>query len=138
MQHIAELGKRSLGKILSGKRKVEPLFQRKPDLPLRSVIENDVIFLKSTDGYAIAKACVKKVEHFDGLEPDAAMEIIDRYKDDISPDELMMSKDIYSPFATLLWLDNVQEIKPFRVMVPPDTTNPRWISVTDVTKLRAF
>lgn len=136
MQHIAEMGKRSLGKILSGTRTVEPLFLKKPEAPFNSVKENDTIFLKSVDGFAVAKATVKKVENYEDLEPERAMDILNKYKDNIKPDELMITKDIYCPYATLLWLDNVQEISPFRVIVPPDSENPRWIRVEDVRALR--
>jgi len=136
MQHIAEVNRNSIGKILSGKRVVEPIFLKKPESPYNHVKEDDVIYFKSVDGYAIAKAKVSKVEYYSGLEPEKAMEILEKYKEEIKPDELMMAKDIYYPYATLLWLDNVQEIKPFRVLTPPETTNPRWVSVEDITKLR--
>ena len=136
--HIAELGRNAIGMILSGKRKITPVFLKKPLAPFKSVNENDVVYLRSVDGYAVAKAIIKRVEHYENLTPEKAEEIINKYRDEIHPDEVMLSNEIYSKYATLIWLDNVQEIPPFRVIMPPNVENTKWITVNDIGKVRGY
>ena len=57
---------------------------------------------------------------------------------DIHPDEIMMSRSLYSSYATLMWLDNVQEIPPFRVLIPPEEMNSKWITIRDIEKIRGY
>lgn len=136
--HIAELGRTAIGMILSGKRKVAPVFMKRPSAPFNVVQENDTVYLRSSDGYAVAKAIIKKVENYGDLTPEKAEELINKYRGEIQPDDMMMSKDIYSKYATLLWLDNVQEIPPFRVIIPPKISTRKWITVSDIGSVRGI
>ena len=138
MEYIAEMGRSAIGMILSGRRKINPVFMKKPDMPFDILSENDTLYFRSVDGYAVAKATIRKVEHHSDLTPQKVEGIFKEYKADIHPDEIMMSRSLYSSYATLMWLDNVQEIPPFRVLIPPEEMNSKWITIRDIEKIRGY
>lgn len=135
MDHVAELNREPLEKIIKGMRTIEPIFCREQKPPYKSVKIDDVVYFKMKDGFAIAKAKVKKVENFKNLTPKKATEIIEEHKEAISPTEILFERDIYYKYATLIWLENMYEIKPFRVK--KNSVNPsNWSVVEDINKIR--
>ena len=135
MDHIAELTREPLEKIIKGERKVEPVFTREAKPPFNAVKVDDTVYFKMKDGFAIAKAKVSKVETYDNLTPEKATNIIEKHREDISPSEIMFERDIYYKYATLIWLEKLYEIKPFRVK--KDSENPNsWLMVEDINKIR--
>jgi len=135
MDHVAELTREPLEKIIKGERKIEPIFIREETPPYRSINVDDTVYFKMKDGFAIAKATVSKVENYEDLTPEKATEIIEEHREEISPSEIMFERDIYYKYATLIWIDKLYEIKPFRVR--RDSTNPSsWSMVEDINKLR--
>ncbi len=135
MDHVAELTREPLEKIIKGERKVEPIFTREELPPFGSVAVDDTVYFKMKDGFAIAKAKVSKVESFKDLTPEKATEIIEQHKEEISPSNIMYERDIYYRYATLIWLDKLYEIKPFRIK--RDNNNPTsWCMVEDINKIR--
>lgn len=135
MDHVAELTREPLEKIIKGERKVEPIFNREAKPPFNSVDVDDTVYFKMKDGFAIAKAKVSKVEHFKDLTPERAQEILEEHKEEISPTDFMYEREIYYKYATLIWLDKLYEIRPFRVK--KDANNPsKWSMVDDINKIR--
>ena len=135
MDHVHELNREPLEKILTGNRSIETVFTRSEKAPYNTVQENDTIYFKLRDGYAVAKATVKKVEKFDELTPEKATEIIKEHEEEISPENRMFERDIYFNFATLIWLDNLFEIKPFRVKRNNGEFS-KWTTVNDINTIR--
>jgi len=135
MDHVAELTREPLEKIIKGERKIEPIFIREETPPFKAINVDDTVYFKMKDGFAIAKATVSKVENYEDLTPEKATEIIEEHREEISPSEIMFERDIYYKYATLIWIDKLYEIKPFRVR--RDSTNPSsWCMVEDINKLR--
>jgi ASC-1-like (ASCH) protein len=135
MDHVAELNREPLEKIIKGERTLEPVFNREQKAPYKSISIDDTVYFKIKDGFAIAKAKVKKVEHFNNLTPKKATEILEEHKEEIKPTNIMLERDIYYKYATLIWFDKLYEIKPFRVK--RDTFKPsNWCSVEDINKIR--
>lgn len=135
MDHVAELSRDPLEKIIKGKRTIEPIFTRERKPPFNSVNVDDTVYFKMKDGFAIAKAKVKKVESYKNLTPEKATEIIEQHKEEINPSDIMYERDIYYKYATLIWLENLYEIKPFRVK--RNSANPsNWSIVEDINKIR--
>jgi ASC-1-like (ASCH) protein len=135
MDHVAELTREPLEKIIKGKRKIEPVFTREAKPPYDSINVDDTVYFKMKDGFAIAKAKVSKVENYKDLTPEMASDILEQHKEDISPSEMMFERDIYFRFATLIWLEKLYEIKPFRVK--KDYNNPTcWCVIEDINKIR--
>ena len=132
---MAELSRDPLEKIIKGKRTIEPIFTRERKPPFNSVNVDDTVYFKMKDGFAIAKAKVKKVESYKNLTPEKATEIIEQHKEEINPSDIMYERDIYYKYATLIWLENLYEIKPFRVK--RNSANPsNWSIVEDINKIR--
>jgi len=132
---VAELSRDPLEKIIKGKRTIEPIFTRERKPPFNSVNVDDTVYFKMKDGFAIAKAKVKKVESYKNLTPEKATEIIEQHKEEINPSDIMYERDIYYKYATLIWLENLYEIKPFRVK--RNSANPsNWSIVEDINKIR--
>lgn len=135
MDHVAELNREPLEKIIKGERTVEPVFNREKKAPFDAINVDDTVYFKIKDGFAIAKAKVTKVENFTNLTPQKAAELIEVHKEEIKPTNIMFERDIYKKYATLIWLDKLYEIKPFRVK--RNNINPStWCSMEDVNKVR--
>ncbi len=128
--------KRPLEKIIDGDRVIEPRFLKKPMLPYERVKIDDVIYFRSNDGYAVAKATVSKVENFENLNPEQVKQILDDHENEISPSEMMYDTKIYSKYATLIWMKNIQEIRPFYIDTP--RSRHSWMVVDDINSLRSI
>ena len=135
MDHVAELNREPLEKIIKGERIVEPVFCREKKPPFNAVHVDDTVYFKIKDGFAIAKAKVKKVKNYKNLTPEKATQIIEAHKEEIKPSNIMFERDIYYKYATLIWFDSLYEIKPFRIK--RNITNPsNWFITDDINKLR--
>jgi ASC-1-like (ASCH) protein len=135
MDHVAELNRGPLEMIIKGERTVEPVFNREKKPPFKNINVDDTVYFKIKDGFAIAKAKVKKVENYDNLTPDKATEIIEEHKEEIKPTNIMFERDIYYKHATLIWFDKLYEIKPFRIK--RNTVDPsKWHMVEDINRIR--
>jgi hypothetical protein len=135
MDHVAELNREPLEKIIKGERTVEPVFSREMRPPFNSVNVDDTVYFKIKDGFAIAKAKVKKVENFKNLTPEKATEILEEHKEEIKPTNILFERDIYYKYATLIWLENLYEIKPFKIK-RNISERTKWCSIEDINKLR--
>ena len=135
MDHVAELTREPLEKIIKGVRVIEPIFCREEKHPFGEISVDDTVYFKMKDGFAIAKAKVSKVESYDNLTPEKATEIIEEHKEDISPTDIMFEREIYYKYATLVWLDKLYEIRPFRIKKEPENRN-NWCIVEDIDKIR--
>ena len=135
MDHVAELSRGPLEKIIKGERIIEPVFTREDKPPFNRVNVDDTVYFKIKDGFAIAKAKVKKVENFKNLTPEKATEIIEEHKEEISPTNILFERDIYYKYATLIWFEKLYEIRPFRIK--KNMANPsNWCMVEDINKIR--
>ena len=135
MDYLAILNREPLEKIIKGERTIEPVFCREKKPPFNSIDVDDTVYFRVRDGFAIAKAKVKKVENYNDLTPEKATQILEEHKQEISPSDIMYDRDIYYKYATLIWLEKLYEIKPFRVK--DKTGSPsNWCEVGDINKIR--
>ena len=134
MDHIAEYNRHPLSKMVTGTRKAAVHFMKKMQPPFESISEDDTLYMSTRDGITIAKAKVEKVENFKDLDPNSAKKIIEDYENDLSPTNIMLERDIYRKYLTIIWLTNVQEMPPFTVS--PRYVHRNWVSVEDINKIR--
>ena len=137
MDHVSELHEGPLEHILRGEKTIETRFFKgdiEPDI-FQGIHEDDTLYLKLKGGYTVAKAHVSKVEILSDLTPEKIREILDEYKTGILPTDRMYEGDIYSDHAMLVWFDNLQEIRPFRLKDGVETNNG-WIMVPDINDFR--
>ena len=131
-----ELGKDQITMLLRGSKKIEPKFMKEKMPPYESIHEEDTIYFQVKDGYAVAKASVSKVENYCNLTPDKVIKLIEENKEALCPNDRLMEKAVKSKYGTFVWLNQLQEIRPFRIKKDRDTTN--WMSVDDVNKIRTL
>ncbi len=115
MDHLGEYNKNPLSRMIDGQRKAAIHFMRNMEPPYDSIKEEDTLYMSTRGGITVAKATVEKVENFKDLDPRTAKDIIMEHKNDIAPTNMMMERDIYRKYLTIIWLDNVQEMPPFTV-----------------------
>lgn len=135
MDHVHELNREPLEKILTGNRSIETVFTRSEKAPYKKVEENDTIYFKLRDGYTVAKATVTKVENYNKLTPEKATELIKEHEEEIAPENRMYERDIYFNYATLIWLENLFEVKPFRIKRNTEEFT-KWTTVDDINNIR--
>lgn len=135
MDHITEYNRRPLSKMVTGTRKAAVHFLKEMKPPFESINEDDTLYMSTRDGITIAKAKVEKVENFKDLDPASAKEIIAEYEEDISPTNIMLERDIYRKYLTIIWLKNVQEMSPFTVS--PKYIHRKWVTIEDINKIRS-
>ena len=136
MEHIVVLPRKPLESILGGIKKIETIFTKDEKHPYNAVNVNDTIYLRAHGGYAIAKANAVKVENFDNLTPKRVVELLEAYKKEIAPTTDMYETKIYSKYATFVWLDDVQEIRPFAINEKIFGPNKYWLTVDDIEKIK--
>ena len=134
MDHVAEYNRNPLSKMVTGSRKAAVHFLKKMEPPFESIGEEDTLYMTTRDGITIAKAEVEKVENFKDLNPEMAKQIITEHKDEISPTQIMLERDIYRKYLTIIWLKNLQEMTPFTIS--PKYKHQQWVSVEDINKIR--
>jgi len=137
MEHVVEMNKETLESVLKGNKIIETRFAQEKRPPYSCVHEDDTIYLKMKGGYTVAKANVSKVEEFQDLTPKEAEGLLNLYRDEIKPTTRMFDKDIYSRYATFIWMENVQEIRPFGIM-NMGNHNPSWMMVEDINKVKTL
>ena len=137
MDHVTELHEGPLELILKGDKTVETRFFKGSGEPavFNNINIDDTLYLKLKGGYTVAKANVTKVELLKDLTPDRITEVLTSHKDEILPTDRMLEGDIYSDFAMLVWFDNLQEIRPFRLKDGVETSNG-WIMLDDINDFR--
>jgi len=121
--------------MIVGERKAAVHFLKEKEPPFDCISEEDNLYLSTRDGITVAKAEVEKVENFSDLDPEQATDIIMLHKDDIAPSNMMLERDIYRKYLTIIWLKNIQEMPPFTVS--PRYTHCNWVTVEDINKIRS-
>jgi len=135
MDHIVELQREQITKLLRGSKSIEPKFMKEKLPPFDCVCEEDTIYFQVKDGYAVAKAHVSKVENFSDLTPEKVISLIEENKEALCPTERMVEKAKLSKYGTFVWVDQLQEIRPFRIK-RNHTDENSWVIVEDVNKIR--
>jgi len=136
MNHIAEYSKQTIEYFLDGTKSVDFRASREPRLPYNSVNEEDVIYLKNREGFTVAKAKVTKVEEYKDLTPDELKDIVEKYHKEIKPTSKNLDSDVFNKYATFIWIEDLQEIRPFRIR-NDDQQHTSWRMVDDIFKLKA-
>jgi hypothetical protein len=136
MEHIVVLPRKPLESILGGVKTIETIFTKDNQPPYKAVNVNDTIYLRAHGGYAVAKANAVKVENFDNLTPRKVVELLETYKNEIAPTTDMYETKIYSKYATFVWLEDVQEIRPFRINEKAFGANKYWLTVDNIEKIK--
>ena len=115
MKHIAILRQPFFNMVLSGEKTIESRWGMQRVAPYNKVSVGDEILLKETGKDVTATAKVKYVRYFE-LTPQLVEDIRIKYGKEIGTDKFEDWQTTFQKkYCTLIWLDNVKQIKPMKV-----------------------
>ena len=138
MHHIAILDKKRklLPKIISGEKIIESRWYQTKRTPWHNIKKDDVIYFKDAGEKITVKARVKNVLFFDDLNKEKVQKILQEYGTDIC-----MGTLDYTPYydkkkyCILIFLEDVQEIKPFHIDKTGFGNACAWMTIKDVKEI---
>ena len=142
MDHVAIMKKswRLLPKILAGEKTIESRWYQTKHVPWDKIGAGDTIYFKNSAEPVTAKAKVSEVLQFQDLTPATVGKILDEYgaQDGIpkgkSPKFFELFKN--KKYCLLIFLKEVQRIKPFNVNKSGFGAMSAWISVGQIEGLK--
>lgn len=138
MEHLAILAKKRklLEKILSGEKTIESRWYKFKKTPYQNISINDVIYFKESGDPVTIKARVSNVLFFDNLDRNKIRDILKKYGKKICVPLSYSEKLVGKNFCTLVFIDNIQKIKPFDVDKTGYGIMAAWITVNSIDSIR--
>jgi len=138
MDHVAFMRKEwGFGeKVLSGEKIIESRWYKNKYRPWAAISVGDVIYFKENNILAAAK--VRKVIQFSDLGPKKIREILNTYGKDtgIESNEKFFQLVKDKKYCILIFLKNVQKIKPFKINKKGFGNMASWITVKKIKDIR--
>lgn len=131
MEHLAILSSGWLEKILSGEKTIESRWSKNRIIPYERISEGDVIYFKETGKMVSARAVVEKALFFDNLNESRIRDILRKYGERIGITEYNRNFDGKN-FCTLVFLDNVERVEPFKINKKGYGIGSAWITVDSI------
>lgn len=136
--HVAILAKqwKILEKILDGRKTIETRWYKHRVNPWNNISAGDIIYFKESGDLVCAKADVEKVLQFDNLNKQKIKEIFDKYNSKMclsNPDKSYFDGRNY---CILIFLKNVEKIKPFDIDKTGFGNACAWLTVDEVQKIK--
>src|SRR3989338_9548949 len=142
MDHLAILDakRKLLEKILRKEKTVESRWYVHKKAPYQTIEKGEIVYFKETGKSVTAKARVSQVLFFDKLYSKKVREILNDYGREIGFDETAkknaFEKYKNKKYCTLIFLSNVEEIKPFAVDKTGYGLMCAWITVKNIRDIR--
>jgi ASC-1-like (ASCH) protein len=115
--HIAILCEPYITYVLSGKKTIESRFSRNKSLPFNRVNKNDIVILKESGGDYLGLFEVNEVKQYSFRDNDEPLTVFSEYLNELCVDSDWIDSKKNSKYATLIFIKNVAEIKPFNVAI---------------------
>lgn len=142
MHHLAFMKKEwgFIDKILSGRKTIESRWYKAKKVPWGKIKRGDTVYFKNSGESVTAKADVSSTFQFEELTPKKVKGILDR-----QGRELGISKENFSGFykrfkdkryCILIFLENPQRIKPFKIDKKGFGAMASWICVDDIGQIK--
>jgi ASC-1-like (ASCH) protein len=138
MDHLAILDKKRklLPKIISGEKTIESRWYKTRRTPYNNIKAGDIIYFKDSGEFVTVKAVVDKALFFADLTEHKIREILKRYAKDIAISPDYSEKYLKYKYITLIFLKNIEEIKPFDIDKTGFGNACAWMTVDDVGKIK--
>ncbi len=138
MDHLAILSKKRklLSKVISGEKTVESRWYKFRKTPYRNISEGDAVYFKESGEPVTVKAKASRVLFFDNLNPDKVKGILSNYGRQICVPLSYASELEGKRFCTLVFLDHVEEIAPFKIDKSGYGLMAAWITVEDIGSIK--
>ena len=138
MDHLAILSKELpwLQRIESGQKIIESRWYQQKRKPWHTIQLQDKIFFKNTGAPVSLMASVGKIEFYDHLTPAKIEELISLYGSRLglidNEKALFISKIRMKQYGILIFLEDVQTIKPFAINKKGYGAMSAWISLPNI------
>ena len=139
MDHIAILDKKRnlLAKIISREKTIESRWYQNKRTPWHNIKKDDVVYFKDAGELINVKARVKDVLFFDELSKEKVLKILKKYGRAIGFTNLEYTEYYEKKnYCILMFLEDVQEIKPFDIDKSGFGNACAWMTVKDVKMIR--
>ena len=139
MDHLAILSKKSklLDKILSGEKTIESRWNIPRITPYENVSPGDTIYFKESGVPEVtAKATAKETLFFGDLTLSKIEKILQQYASSIGVGKSYAQEIKNRKYCTLVFLEDVQEIEPFKIDKTGYGTGCAWITVEDIKTIK--
>jgi len=100
--------------MLEGKKTIESRFSKNKIIPYEKIDKNDIVIVKKSGGAVVAFFRVRQVFFFD-LEKSSITEIRKKYEKELYVDESFWIEKKDSRYATLIFIEKIQKLKPFSI-----------------------
>ncbi len=142
MDHVAIMKKEwgFVEKILSGQKTIESRWYKNKYRPWDAIKKGDIVYFKNSGEPITAKAQVKKVLQFSGLNFDGVKKLLEEYKKGIGIEEKDTAKferkfrDAH--YCVLIFLENPKTIKPFLINKKGFGNMASWITVNNIHEIQ--
>lgn len=141
MEHVAILNPKwgLLPKILAGEKKIESRWYLSKRAPWGKIHAGDIVYFKNSGEPVTVRAKVAKVLQFSDLTPRKVHEILVKYgnNDGIKPNDLEKYFQLFmdKKYCLLIYLKDVQKIKPFEVDKRGFGAMSAWLLAEDIKRV---
>ncbi len=142
MVHIAIMNKKKalISKIVSGEKTIESRWYVSKIAPWDRIKKEETIYFKESGGLVTAKALVKDVLQFDGLNESKIFEILNKYGKQIGFQPTQHKKwaryNSNKKYCILIFLEKPQYIEPFKADKTGFGTGCAWMCIENIEKVR--
>jgi ASC-1-like (ASCH) protein len=143
MDHVAIMKKswHLLEKIISGEKTIESRWYKNRSRPWNQISPGDKIYFKDSGEPVTLKARVTKVLQFSDLTPEKTKAILKKYGQKDLGITKNLPKDLKAYFENkkyclLVFLGDVQKVKPFKIDKTGFGAMSAWIRVEDIKKIK--
>lgn len=112
--HLGIFTEPVLSYMMEGKKTIESRFSKNKIAPYNKIDKNDIVFIKRSGGNIIGYLTIKEVLFFD-LNIISISSIKEKYNEYLCVDEEFWAQKKNSRYATLIIIDKVTKLKPFKI-----------------------
>ena len=140
MQHLAIMKKSSgfLEKIVARKKTIESRWYFTKRAPWNNIFPNETVFFKNSGDFVTTKTKVKRVLQFDNLTHKQIKDILLKFGKELGIENgeefFQIVKD--KKYCILIFLDDVEQIKPFSINKTGFGMMSAWICVEDISLIK--
>ena len=140
MDHVAIM-KKSLGfleKIVSEDKTIESRWYSTRRTPWNKINSGEIVFFQNSSSPVTIKTQVSKVLQFENLTPEKIKEILTKYGEqiDIEDTEQFFQTVKDKKYCILIFLEDVQPVKPFFINKKGFGMMSAWISVENISSIK--
>jgi len=138
MEHLAILNKKLnlLPKILIGKKTIESRWYKFKKDPYQNISSGEIVYFKNSGEPVSVKAMVEKVLFFENLDNAKIKDLLEVYGSCIGVDISYLENLTGKNYCTLIFLKDVEEIKPFEIDKKGYGNMAAWITLDSIETIK--